>query len=177
MNQKRISKQISYLLRHNPREMNISKEGFVDMNELISLLERRWSNLDKEDIVEIVKNDPNGRYEIENGMIRARYGHSIDVCPTLFKASVKKLYHGTTSEFAEKITTEGLKPKGRKKVHLSKDIRDAVDVGKRRTDNPVVLEIDAAEARCEGIEFEKASEKVFVADYIPPKFISISKKV
>jgi len=77
----------------------------------------------------------------------------------------------TSEEAAEEILRKGIKPVERRKVHLSASIEEATEVGKRRTSEPVILEIDIERATKEGIRIEKASEKVYVADYIPPKSI------
>lgn len=171
-NRTKVSKQIAYFLRHDPSGMDISNEGFVDFEDLLNKLRDRWPDLSRDDIVELVEKDPKGRYEIKNGKIRARYGHSIDVNPTLDNAEVEKLYHGTTRKAAKKILDEGLKSKGRQKVHLSKKVEDAVEVGKRRTSDPVILKIDVDAAKKEGIKLERASDKVFVSEDIPSKLIS-----
>lgn len=175
MNKVKVSKQIAYLLRHDPSGLEVSREGFVDLYELVDRLSERWPQIDEDFIRRLVEEDPKGRYEIRNNRIRARYGHSIDVKPSLPEADTEKLYHGTTRRATEKILREGLKPKGRQKVHLSRTVSDAVEVGKRRTDDPVVLEVDAMGARGSGINIEKASERVFVADRIPPRFIRARK--
>lgn len=163
---------MAYLLRHNPSGMQISNEGFVDFEQLIKRLQDRWPNLSKQDVRKIVERDPKGRYEIKENKIRARYGHSINVNPTLTQARADTLYHGTTPKAAERILKEGLKTKGRQKVHLSSTIDEAIKVGKRRTNNPVILEVNIEEARENGISIERASDKVYVADEIPSKFIS-----
>lgn len=172
-NKTKISKQMAYLLRHDPSGMEISDEGFVPLPKLLSQLRERWPELRREDVRDIVETDPKGRYEIWEEKIRARYGHSIDVDPSLNEAEEDVLYHGTTSEASKKILEEGLKPKGRQKVHLSKDIEDAMEVGRRRAKKPVILEVDVSSAEEAGIEVERASDKVYVADRVPPEFISL----
>lgn len=163
---------MSYILRHDPSGLEISEEGWVDLDGLLEDLQDRWSEVDKKDVERIVDEDPKGRYEIKEDRIRARYGHSIDVDPTLETVSVENLYHGTTAEAADEILKEGLKSKGRQKVHLSSDIEGARSVGERRTSSPVILKIDVGGATEEGIQVERASERVYVADKIPPRFIS-----
>lgn len=164
---------MAYLLRHEPSGMEVSDEGFADFGELLKRLQERWPDLNREDVVRVVERDPKGRYEIKGDKIRARYGHSINVDPTLENAQVDTLYHGTTSEAASKILDQGLKSKGRQKVHLSTSIEEAVKVGKRRTDEPVILKIDVKGARKEGKRIERASDRVYVAEDIPPRFISV----
>lgn len=163
---------MAYLLRHEPSGMEVSNEGWADFNELLERLKDRWPDLEREDIVKVVERDPKGRYEIKENKIRARYGHSIDVDPTLESAQVSTLYHGTTPEAADKILKEGLKSKGRQKVHLSTSVDEAMKVGKRHANNPVILEIDIEGAKKEGIRIERASDRVYVAEDIPSRFIS-----
>ncbi len=163
---------MAYILRHDPSGLEISDEGWVGLDGLLEELHDRWSEIDRDDVEEIVDEDPKGRYEIKDDRIRARYGHSIDVDPTLEPVSVETLYHGTTSESADKILKEGLKSKGRQKVHLSSSIEGARSVGKRRSSSPVILKIDVSGAKEEGVQIERASDRVYVADEIPPRFIS-----
>ncbi len=172
-NRVKISKQMAYLLRHNPQGMEISREGFTGLDKLLDRLRERWPDLKESDIRSVVAEDPKGRYEIKGERIRARYGHSIDVQPTLDETDVDTLYHGTTKKASEEILGEGLRPKGRQKVHLSKTVESAVQVGQRRTRNPVILKIDVGKAKEEGIKVERASDEVYVTDYIPPRFISL----
>ncbi len=172
-NRTKISKQMAYLLRHNPQGMEVSKEGFTGLDELLDRLRERWPDLNLTDIQKVVAKDPKGRYKIKGGKIRARYGHSIDVQPTLDETDVNTLYHGTTKRASEEILQEGLKPKGRQKVHLSKTAKSAVQVGRRRTKDPVILKIDVKKVKEAGIKVRRASIEVYVADYIPPQFISL----
>lgn len=173
MNRREISKQMAYLLRHHPSGLEIDNEGYVDLGDLLAKLRERWTNLSESDLLEIVEEDPRGRYEITDDRIRALYGHSIEVEPDLPEVEVEVLYHGTSEESANRIDEQGLKSQGRRKVHLSANKDDAIRVGKRHTPEPVVLEIDAKEAIDSGVVFQKASDKVFVADYVPPEFIEI----
>lgn len=170
-NRIRISKSMSYYLRHS-NELKFSEDGFVILNDLLEKLKKKDSSITKDDIEYIVKEDPKGRFEIVNDKIRAIYGHSINVFINLPDADVDILYHGTDKGFVERILNEGLKPMGRKRVHLSKTFRDAMDVAKRRKE-PVVLKIDAKMAIKEGIKIQKATDKVYLSDYIPGRFISI----
>jgi putative RNA 2'-phosphotransferase len=61
---------------------------------------------------------------------------------------------------AKEILKEGLKPMRRKRVHLSKTVEDAIEVGRRRTANPVILKIDAQKAIHEGIRIEMATDRI-----------------
>lgn len=173
MNRREISKQMAYLLRHDPSGLEIDDEGYVDLEALLAKLKERWTNLSEAELRGIVEEDPKGRYEISGDKIRALYGHSIEVEPGLPEVEVEVLYHGTSEKSAHRINEQGLKSQGRRKVHLSAKKEEAIQVGQRHTPDPVVLKVDAAEAIDSGVIFQKASEKVFVTDYVPPKFIEI----
>jgi putative RNA 2'-phosphotransferase len=171
----KISKLMSYILRHNPMGLQISQDGYADIKDLLGLMQKRYPWLDRKYLEEIVNNDEKGRYELNGDRIRARYGHSIDVKIDFPLTNLDTLYHGTSEHLAKRIIEEGLKPMKRKKVHLSKTIEDAIEVGRRRTKNPVILQIQASKAIKEGVRIEKATDKIYVAERIPRKFLSIYK--
>lgn len=168
----KISKYMSYILRHNPENLEIDEYGFVDLNELIRKIREKFPNADESLIRGIVERSERRRFEIRGGKIRALYGHSIPIKMGLNEDPlVKTLYHGTTPEAAEKILKIGLKPMKRRWVHLSPTPEIARRVGLRRTNRPVILEIDVERAREDGVKFYKATEEVYLCDHIPPKYI------
>jgi len=123
-------------------------------------------------ILEIVEKSERRRFEIVGDKIRALYGHTIPVELELSEdKGVKVLYHGTTPEAASKILKEGIKPMKRRWVHLSPTIETAMQVGLRRTRNPVILEIDVEKARKKGLKFYKATEKVYLCKKVLPEHI------
>lgn len=175
-NRKKVSRYIAYLLRHEPSGLNIRDDGFVEAGELVDKINERWSGFSKKQLEEVVYRDSKGRYQLEGGKIRALYGHSIEgVDPDLPEVEPGLLYHGTTESAASKILKEGLKPKGRNKVHLSSTPEEARKVAKRRTDTPVILEIDASRATDEGKKFWKAGDTVYLSERVAPGFISIEE--
>jgi len=169
----KISKFMSYILRHNPMGMKVSCDGYMSVEDVLSLMQKRYPWLDKSTLDEIVTEDKKGRFELKGNMIRARYGHSIDISINSSTTDLDILYHGTTEHSAKGILKEGLKPMKRRKVHLSKTIEDAIEIGGRRTKNPVILQIDARKALREGIRIEKATDTIYVAGSIPESFISV----
>jgi putative RNA 2'-phosphotransferase len=138
--------------------LRISHDGFVTLEDLLSLMQERYPRLDRKCLEKIVRGDEKGRYELKGNRIRARYGHSIDVAIDLPLTDLETLYHGTSGHLAKEILKDGLKPMRRKKVHLSKTVEDAIEVGRRRTANPVILKIDAGETIKEGIRIEKGTD-------------------
>lgn len=168
----KVSKYMSYLLRHNSENLEMDDHGFIFLDQLLEKLRERFP-LDRDLLLDIVERSDRKRFEIAGDKIRALYGHTIPVELELEEdRTVKVLYHGTTPKAASKILKTGLKPMKRRRVHLSPTIEMAIVVGRRRTDSPVVLEIDAQAAREKGVKFYKATEKVYLSGYIKPEYVN-----
>ena len=125
MNKTKLSKTVSYILRHHPEDfdLKINPDASVETDQLLQALKGKFKDLTKADLIQLVKNDPKGRFSFLDNRkrIRANYGHSIEGVSPDYQA-VKPpeiLYHGTTPEVKDKILTVGLKPMGRNYVHLS----------------------------------------------------------
>lgn len=174
----RLSKTISYILRHVPWEygLELDEEGWISIEELLSALrsdKTEWQHLSELDLVEIVADSSKQRHEIKDGKIRALYGHSIpDKLIKIPAEPPEFLYHGTAPKTATFILLEGLKPMNRQYVHLSIDIEIAEQVGRRKAHNPDTLIISARQAHDDGILFYMGNHYVWLSDYVPPKFIA-----
>lgn len=168
----KISKYMSCLLRHNPENLKIDGEGFVQLNDLLFKLKLKYPRADHNLLVKIANKSDKKRFEIKGNKIRALYGHSIDVNQVLIEENqITFLYHGTTNETIDEILKKGLQPMGRQFVHLSPTKEIAFEVGRRRTKNPKILSIDVARAREDGIKFYKATDKIILCRQIPAKYI------
>ena len=171
----KVSKYMSYLLRHNPENLKMDRHGFVFLDELLEKLNERFQ-VERKFISEIVEKSDRKRFEVVGNRIRALYGHTIPVKLELEEdTETKVFYHGTTPDAASRILKVGLKPMKRRWVHLSPTVEIATEVGLRRTKNPVILEIDAEAARKNGLRFYKATDKVYVCSAIHPRYIRIAK--
>lgn len=170
----RVSRYLSYLLRHNPEDLRMDERGFVSLAEILSKLRRRFPQVTGELIREIVEKSERRRFEIKDGRIRALYGHSIPVKLDLREdREVKVLYHGTTREAVHRILRDELKPMRRNWVHLSPTVEIAELIGLRRTSRPAILEIDVEKARRDGLKFYKATEEIYLCREVPPKYIRL----
>ncbi len=172
----RLSKEISYALRHAPweYELEMDGEGWVSVGQLLDALHRtdKWRNICEADLTEMIEKSEKKRHELADGKIRAFYGHSIPM--KILKEEKMPpdfLYHGTARRFLESIRENGLLPQRRQYVHLSQDIETAEKVGSRHDNKPCILIIDAKKAWNEGIKFYLGNEKVWLADTIPSRYI------
>jgi len=173
-----LSKFLSLVLRHKPSvlELEPDNQGFVPFEELLSALQKqpRWREVTESDILEVIDNSDKRRFEVVEGKIRALYGHSLAVEVEYPEVEPPPdLYHGAAWGSIPQILEEGLKPEGRRYVHLSVDVEDAVEVGKRRDPNPAILRVKTGEARSSGIRFFEASDGIFLTEEIPPEFLEI----
>ncbi|RLF34700.1 MAG: RNA 2'-phosphotransferase [Thermoplasmata archaeon] len=174
-----LGRILAGLLRHFPDKLNLHMDGrgWVDIKELLDALRTSRSGfhwLREEHLVALVETDPKGRYQIDGGMIRATYGHTVDVkLDDLPLADVDVLYYPVTEEEVEIVLENGIYPTDRKMVHLSGTVEKAIEAGKVRTDNPVILKIDAKSALKDGVKIYKAGKEVYVTDVIDKKYISV----
>lgn len=167
----KVSKLISYLLRHDPKGLHMDAQGFVGLNSLLMKVREHY-DVDEAFIRDVACAGHKTRFQILDGKIRALYGHTINAEIALSEdRSVEVLYHGTTPEAASTILEAGLRAMKRKWVHLSSTREIAREVGSRRTNNPAILVIDAEKARKSGIRFYKATDRVYLSKQIPPKYI------
>jgi putative RNA 2'-phosphotransferase len=167
------SREMSYLLRHEPEDLKIDKNGYVLVTDLLKKL-----NISLQDLDEIVSDNDKKRFAFNTSkdMIRASQGHSIKVDLQL-KATrpPRVLYHGTTDENYQKIKKTGIDKVKRLQVHLSDDYKTAYSVGKRYSKNkePLILEIDSAKMNTDGFKFLKSANDVWMTDNVPAKYIRV----
>ncbi len=175
----KLSKTISHALRHQPwlYELELDDEGWVPLSHLQESLRcdnEGWKTITEDDIEKMIRASSKRRHEIRDGRIRAIYGHSIPSKLKRVAATPPEiLLHGTSPAVVDVIKTEGLQPMNRQNVHLSIDEATALEVGKRKSKEPVLLRVRSLEASENGVAFYEGNEKVWLADDIPPQFIDV----
>ena len=172
-----IGRTMAGALRHFPEkfELQMDEQGFVSLKDFIGALKRqreRYHWLRPHHIIAIIETDPKGRYQVSNDLIRATYGHSLPLNLNLPTDNIPDtLYYPTTPEEFDILLETGLKPSDRKQVHLSKTYNDARTAGKVRTEEPIILAIDAKKAMEDGIIIGRAGRTVFLTLEIPAEYL------
>ncbi|MBQ9609915.1 MAG: RNA 2'-phosphotransferase [Lachnospiraceae bacterium] len=177
---KDTSKFISLILRHKPETIGIAldEHGWAKVDELIEGINKSKGD-NKDDYLtisileEIVATDNKQRYSFneDKTLIRANQGHSIPVDVELEKKIPPDvLYHGTGEKYVASIDRQGLVPKTRLYVHLSKDVETARNVG-RRHGKPVIYEIDASEMAADNYDFYLSVNGVWLTKSVPIKYM------
>lgn len=166
---------ISLILRHKPEiiKQTLSKDGFLNVDDLITGMNNRGYIIDRDFLDEIISNDKKKRYSYnaDKTKIRANQGHSIKGIVVDMEECIPpdELYHGTAIQFLNSIRSIGIKSMQRNDVHLSKDIETAINVGKRHG-KPVVLIIDSKRMYEDSIKFRLSENKVWLTDYVDPRY-------
>ncbi|NMO91912.1 RNA 2'-phosphotransferase [Actinomycetospora sp. TBRC 11914] len=170
----RLSKRMSRVLRHDPARLGLELdgEGWTSVDALVRGLSAPGHPVTRADVEDVVAHGSKQRYELDGDRIRARYGHSVDGRVELPVADPPAvLFHGTGPTTADAVTAEGLRPMGRRFVHLSTDEATARRVGARHGGRPVVFVVDAAAAAAAGVVFRHGNDDTWLADEVPARFL------
>lgn len=176
--------RLSGLLRHFPDEYGVELDaaGWAKHGAVERVAADRYPWADADRVAAVAATDPKGRFETRDDEIRAAYGHSVDVDldagtgadaagPADGDDVPGRLYHGTAPGAVEAILEEGLRPMGRRAVHLSPDVETAREVGRRHADEAAVLAVDAARMLADGRRVSRRGPETYTADRVPPAYL------
>ena len=177
MNTKKISKFLSFVLRHHPEKFGLTLDvnGWADVDELLEkIYQPDRPSIDRALLEHIVETNDKKRFAFnEDGTkIRASQGHSLKSVDLKLEAQEppQVLYHGTVHKFMEAIRADGLQKMNRQHVHLSADRKTATNVGSRRG-VPVILSIRAMDMHTDGHAFYLSDNGVWLTDSVPQNYI------
>jgi putative RNA 2'-phosphotransferase len=164
----RLSKRLSRALRHDPGRVGLTldEHGWASLDDLCRAL-----GVSRADVEDVVAHGTKPRFELADGRVRARYGHSLPGHVDLPATDPpEQLFHGTGAGTVEAILRDGLRPGGRQYVHLSPNEATARAVGTRHG-RPVVLTVDARAAADDGVVFRQANEDTWLTDALDPRYL------
>ena len=175
MNEIRISKFLSLVLRHDPGRIGVvlDASGWVGVQDLLDAMAAHGSPLDRDDLERIVAVDSKQRYTLDadRDRIRANQGHSVSVDLGLVPVMPPPvLFHGTPNRNVPAILRDGLRRGNRHHVHLSADTDTAAAVGARRG-ACTLLRVDAAAMHADGYPFCVSANGVWLADAVPARYL------
>lgn len=173
---KKISKRLSYVLRHHPDSMGLQLQegGWIAVEDLLNAFQKAGSPLHIELLEEVVTENDKQRFEFsaDKSQIRARQGHSVDIDLGYEPATPPDLlYHGTATRFLESIFQQGLIKAQRHHVHLSTNKETMRAVGQRHG-KPVILSVDAKQMLEDGHQFFITGNSVWLTDHVPPQYLT-----
>lgn len=178
----KLLRTMLHALRHNPLQygLELDSEGWARSDDLLlamRVLHFRWDSLEWRDMESVISASGLGRLDLRDGRIRATYGHSVAL-GSVPEAAIPSpvLFHGTSVEVLSNIAANGLKPMGRRFVHLTADHDYAFAIANVRETGVVIL-VQAQQAHQAGISFHRANEHVWLTTEVPPMFVSVPNQV
>lgn len=176
----RIVSLLSYALRHHPDDFGATLDaaGWTDFEPLLERMRSRlpqFRSLNVEKVVHLVRHRWSERFEVVEGRIRARYGHSLSgITVGEDRVPPERLFHGTTQEAWQRIQHDGLRPLGRYLVHLTSDLGYACRVAGRASQHPCILRVDARRAHAAGVVFLQATRHVWQSKSVPAAYLTVA---
>lgn len=163
------------MLGHRPDEFGLvpDREGFVLSKELLQALheEDDWRYVRQSHINEILLGNERADFQSEGDRIRSverrwelDLHHPVSSLPKILFTAIRRRAHPVVME-------KGLKGSEDRPLVLSANRDMAVRIGRRRDQDPVVLEISAGVAREKGVLFY-SFEDLFLSPDIPARFIA-----
>jgi len=177
-----LGKTTAGVLRHFPDKYSIDMDdkGWISLEHFVKALrnrQKRFHWLRKYHVHALVETDEKNRYQQEDGYIRATYGHSVDVDLDHPTDDIPgDLYIPTTEKESELLLEAGVNPSDRTYVHLSGTYDSAVEAGAVRSEEPVILKVDAESAIEDGNQIMKAGKDVYLAEEVGPEYLERNDK-
>lgn len=164
----RLSKSLSYALRHGANKMglHLNPDGFMYVEDVLAHAQFRPYSL--EDVERIVANNNKQRFKLrphlEDGrlQIRANQGHSVQVVDLDLKPILAgsadcpcEAVHGSYLRNWTSIRSQGLNRMKRTHIHLAPGLpgEDSAVVSGMRRDCDLAIFIDVPKALSDGIQF------------------------
>jgi len=171
---KDLSRFMVYVLGHRPDEFGLvpDRDGFVSYKELLQAIheEQGWRHVTRSHINEVLLGKDRKLFQAEDAGIRVREMHwhkdlksPTFLLPNILFIPVRRRAHPVAME-------KGLKSSGTRSLVLSPDRHMAMRIGRRRDQNPVVLEVKAKAAASRGARFYTFGD-LFLSKEIPVDFI------
>lgn len=174
---KRISKSLSYVLRHRPDSIGIELEpgGWIAVDTLLVAMRESGHRLSVDLLQQVVAENDKQRFELseDGSQIRARQGHSVEV-DLQYEPAIPPsvLYHGTATRFLDSILAQGLLKGRRQHVHLSTNQQTMIQVALRHG-KPVLLAIESGQMHAAGHAFFVTGNHVWLTDHVPPQYLAV----
>jgi putative RNA 2'-phosphotransferase len=174
----RVGRMMAGILRHFPERFGLTMDGrgWVDLEEFVNAIRAarpnyaRW--LRREHIQALVETDEKGRYQIDGGMVRATYAHSVNVnLDDLPEANVDTLYFPVSEEELDLVLETGLRPSDRNMIHLSASPDKAYSAGRVHNPDPILLQVDVKGASQAGNFIFRAGKSVYVTEAVEPEYV------
>jgi len=176
----RLSRFLALVLRHRAPQfdLHMDDEGFVDIDDLLDVIDERQPSLDwveVEHIEALTRTEGRKRFEVRDNLVRATYGHSFHR-PISYPPAVppESLYAGVLRTKLPDLRLRGLLPHGRQYVHLSEESQEAEEIARHLGENATVITVFAAKAHEAGVPFYHPTTGIFLVSKVAPEFLDVA---
>ena len=166
---KKISKTMSYLLRHGAQNerLPIAKDGYLPISALIAHKNLRRLAASKADVLQIAADDKKARFHVRDDCIRANQGHSmLNVLVNMEEIKdafeVPVAVHGTIWTAWDHIKHQGLSVMGRQHIHLATNVGTEGVISGMRTTSQVWIYVDIPKMLEDGIRIFRSRNGVIL---------------
>jgi putative RNA 2'-phosphotransferase len=171
----KLSHALSALLRHGAGERGLPMDaaGWAPIDAVLAAVRTTRERLDA-----VVRDNNKSRLEVADGRIRACQGHSLAGMPVTLEALEaswtldlrdEPVWHGTHLSAVAPIAREGIHAGERTHVHLAAETDSTVG---KRANVDVMLRVDPARLRAEGIGLYRSGNGVLLARRVPATCIT-----
>lgn len=170
-----LSRLLTYVLGHKPDEFGLvpDMEGFITLKELLKAIheEEGWSYVRLSHINEVLLGQDRSLFQCEGNRIRTKKQQWTLPINRTETSLPKILFTPIRAKAHAFVMDKGLRADRERSLVLSPDRALALRIGKRRDQNPVIIEVIAAEAQQRGTPFYQFGG-LFLSSGISPQFIA-----
>ncbi len=172
--QEQIERMILYVLGRAPSEFGLlpDESGFVAFKDLRQALseEEDWRFVKVSHLREMLLHDRGAHFEADGDRIRA-LERSTEIGRLDVIHPPKILHIGIRRRAWPHVAENGLKPFSGPWVVLARDKAMASRLGKRREQDPLLLEVSAEKAQAKGVRFFGSGKELVLVAFLPPEFL------
>ena len=174
-----MARRLALVLRHAPEKFDLEMDinGWIDVRDIVRKFKesrKRQHWLRPHHLRAISETDPKGRYEIRGNMMRATYGHTVEIELDLPSTNIPdSLFYPCDPVEAENLLELGISPGDRAHVHLSANIRAAAEAGRFHHNKPAIIEVDTARMVASGETIWHAGVTVYLSEGVAGDFLSV----
>jgi putative RNA 2'-phosphotransferase len=172
-----LARLMRYILGTRPDEFGLvpDQEGFIPIKELLKVIreEPSMAYARESHLMEVILHDRGDLFEVAEKKIRSTKRSFVSPAEENPASSPPKfLFKGVKRKSYPAVLTHGLVPGSGDHVVMTTDRDLAIRIAHRQDQTPVIVEIRAQAASESGTAFLAFGESLYVADRVPPWFIT-----
>jgi 2'-phosphotransferase len=183
------SRKLTKILRHQVLDfgLDMDSEGYIKLNDIISIGLKEFKDLEIEHFVNIVENNNKKRLDLKLNsdgiyLIRANQGHSDSIGKHLsddlafetINTPLEEIFHGTERKFLESILQDGLNKMSRSHIHLVENIDREKQISGFKKISNILIKVDMKQCMEDGMIFYRSKNDVILTKgfdgIIDPKY-------